>query len=93
MTTMRSRWRAATVAGAVAGVLLAGLSGTAAQAAGSGAITGVVVDPSGAAVSDVSVEATRVGGGEVPSVITDEDGTYTISGLAAGQYTDRKSVV
>ena len=83
---MRSRWRAATVAVAVAGVLVAGLSGTAAQAAGSGAITGIVVDPSGDPVSDVSVEATRVGGGEEPAVVTDDDGVYTISGLAAGQY-------
>lgn len=83
---MRSRWRAATATAAVAGILLAGLSGTAAQAADDGVITGVVVDASGDPVADVSVEATRVGGSEEPAVLTNDDGRYTISGLAAGQY-------
>lgn len=87
MSTLRSRLRATTVAVAVIGILAGGLAGTAAHAAGTGILSGTVVDPDGAPVSDVSVELTRVGGGTVPDpVATDEDGAYAFPALAAGQY-------
>jgi len=87
MSTLRSRLRATTVAVAVIGVLAGGLAGTAAHAAGTGILSGSVVDPDGVPVSDVSVELARVGGGPVPNpVATDEDGEYTFPALDAGQY-------
>jgi hypothetical protein len=52
---------------------------------GSGAITGVVTDPSGAVISDVTVTATSQNG-RSETANTDGSGRYLIPGLSAGAY-------
>src|SRR3712207_1711125 len=52
-----------------------------------GSITGVVRDPNGAAVVGASVEATNEGTGDKRTATTNEDGSYTITNLDAGNYT------
>lgn len=60
-------------------------AGIDAQLALGGAIAGTVRDASGAALGGVSVQALRLGGGWA-SATTTPNGTYTLTGLPAGQW-------
>jgi hypothetical protein len=63
------------------------LSGPAhAQTSGTGAITGVITDPSGAVVPHVPVEITSQETGSSHSAISSASGTYTASLLLPGKY-------
>lgn len=53
---------------------------------GSGAITGVVTDPSGAVVADAKVAATSLSSGQSATTRTDSNGVYVFSGIPAGIY-------
>lgn len=64
-------------------ILGAGLYG---QQAGTGTITGVVTDSSGALIPDAKVTATAVQTGVARSTTTGPDGTYTIPYLLTGSY-------
>src|SRR5579859_5371123 len=55
---------------------------------GTGALRGQVTDPSGALVPGASVTA-KGPGGKVKVATTNQQGVYTINGLAPGQYTVR----
>src|SRR5262249_21186689 len=52
-----------------------------------GAITGTVDDPSGAAMVGASVTATNIATGAVRNATTDEQGNYTFPDLTPGTYT------
>ena len=52
----------------------------------SGQISGNVTDQGGAALPDATVTATQVGTGIQRTVVTSDDGNYTISDLAVGVY-------
>jgi len=58
-----------------------------AQTATTGAITGVVTDPSGAVMPNVRVILTNVGTSATRETATDAQGTYSFSLLEPGQYT------
>lgn len=74
------------------GCLLALLAfATPGQAQVSAAISGRVMDPSGAAVSGATVAATNVETGAARSTVTDEAGRYAILALAVGEYEVRIS--
>src|ERR1700693_6235065 len=66
-----------------------GISGESAQtpAESSRAITGVVLDPSGAAVSGAQVALTTTEGTAVSSTTTDNTGSFHFEKLASGVYT------
>src|SRR5437867_1790272 len=57
-----------------------------AQTAGTGALTGTVMDSSGAVLPGVMVTTTSVDTGQSRSVITAEDGTYRVTLLPPGNY-------
>jgi len=57
-----------------------------AQTAGTGALTGRVIDASGNAVADATVTATSVETGQTQSAITGPDGTYKFDRLPPGNY-------
>src|SRR5579862_9015855 len=57
-----------------------------AQSAGTGALTGNVTDPSGAAVPGVSVTATNVDTNQARTLVTGTDGGYKFSLLPPGTY-------
>ena len=57
-----------------------------AQSAGTGALTGTVIDPSGAVIPNVTVTATNVATGQPRSLITGATGLYKFSLLPPGQY-------
>jgi hypothetical protein len=57
-----------------------------AQTASTGAVAGVVTDPNQAAVSAVQVTATNQATGEVRSVLSQPNGSYTIPLLPPGDY-------
>lgn len=61
-------------------------AGLAAQSSGSGAISGVVTDPSGAVVTDAQITAKSLQTGDVRTVHTTSQGSYTISALQPGDY-------
>jgi len=86
MTTTRARLRWTAALLAVPVVLAAALTAPAASAAGTGSIRGVVLDGAGQAVDSLSVEVFTAGGAELPPVLTDADGEYVVTGLAAGEY-------
>jgi len=69
------------------------LVGVHAQSATTGNITGTVRDPQGAAVPKAEVTITDEKTGVSRTVRANEDGFYNATSLAAGIYTDRKSVV
>jgi hypothetical protein len=52
----------------------------------SGHLSGTVTDPSGAAVAGASVELKSASGAPVASTSTDKSGTYSFTGVAAGNY-------
>src|SRR5579872_4765869 len=55
---------------------------------GTGTLRGVVTDPSGATVPGASITATGAGG-QVKVGATNQQGLYSITGLAPGKYTVR----
>ncbi len=57
-----------------------------ASAQQSGRMTGVVTDPTGSPIPDVSIEATRAGTGDRRAVSTNDSGVYVLSPLAPGDY-------
>ena len=57
-----------------------------AQTAGSGAITGIVTDPSGKSVPNATVTATSIGTGQSRTATTGPDGNYKFSLLSPGNY-------
>jgi hypothetical protein len=57
-----------------------------AQTAGTGALTGKVIDASSNAVANATVTATNVDNGQARSTTTGTDGTYKLDGLPAGNY-------
>src|SRR5437867_3483128 len=57
-----------------------------AQTASTGALTGTVMDSSGAVLPGVMVTTTSVDTGQTRSVITGEDGTYRVTLLPPGNY-------
>jgi hypothetical protein len=57
-----------------------------AQSLTTGAIAGVVEDPSGAVVPNATVTATNLGTGSQRTATSQPDGTYTVSLLVPGQY-------
>jgi hypothetical protein len=52
----------------------------------SGAIVGIVVDPSGAIVPGATVDVTSIGTGALRTTVTDQRGNYTVSNLPLGAY-------
>jgi hypothetical protein len=62
-----------------------------AQSAGTGAITGTVTDPSGAAVPNVTVTVTNLETNQSRTVTTGPDGVYRITLLPPGNYKARFS--
>jgi hypothetical protein len=61
-------------------------SATAFSQAISGNLTGVVTDPSGAAVNGATVDATNVGTGQKVTTTTRGSGEYILSNLPVGTY-------
>jgi hypothetical protein len=66
------------------GVVLAGR--TFGQTASTGAVTGVTLDPSGAALPGVVVHVAKEGGGETKSATSDENGRFGFVLLPPGKY-------
>jgi hypothetical protein len=62
-----------------------------AQTAGTGALTGTVADPGGAAVPNVTVTVTNTGSGQERTVTTAGDGSYKVGLLPPGAYQVRFS--
>jgi hypothetical protein len=56
-------------------------------AQGTAALKGTALDPSGAVISGVSVEARNVATGVEEQTLSGPDGVYAFAGLAAGTYT------
>ena len=71
----------------VLGVLLSGWPAlVGAEGPAGGSLVGTVLDPTGAALPGVSVEAHPEGGGRAASVTTAAEGAYRIDGLAPGRW-------
>lgn len=68
-------------------VVLFAFSIFAAGQAGTGAITGVVTDPSGAVVQGANVTATNTATGATRTVVSSDSGNYNLTSLAPGSYT------
>ncbi len=74
-----------------AAVLLAAIHTTADAQSINGAFHGTVTDPLGAVVAGAKVEVKNLASGEVRQATTNEDGFYTITGLAPGHYSESAS--
>ena len=70
-------------------ILLSATSG--AQTAATGAIAGVITDPSGASVANANVKITSEETGDTRSAMTGANGSFVVSLLPPGQYTVRAS--
>ena len=70
-------------------VVLFALSIFAAGQAGTGAITGVVTDPSGAVVQGANVTATNTATGATRTVVSSDSGNYNLTSLAPGRHGQR----
>ena len=57
-----------------------------AQTAGTGKLTGTVIDASGKAIANATVTATSVDNGQMRSATTATDGSYRFDGLPPGNY-------
>jgi hypothetical protein len=66
--------------------LLVTIASLSAQTSGTGALTGTVTDPSGAAVPNVTVTATSTETGQARTTMTSGDGTYKFGLLSPGTY-------
>src|SRR5215467_12200464 len=62
-----------------------------AQTAATGAIAGVITDPSGASVANANVKITSEETGDTRSAMTGANGSFVVSLLPPGQYTVRAS--
>lgn len=78
MTTRRITWAMTMVAALAAAPVFAQI--------GSGALTGVVVDGSGAAVPAATVHARAVATGATRDAVTGSAGDYSLQGLGPGEY-------
>src|SRR5262245_9887620 len=67
-------------------LLLAGFQGSAQAQTGAASITGLVVDPSGAATPGVTVAATNQATNVEYSALTNDAGVYTITSVTVGSY-------
>ncbi len=67
-------------------VFLAGAPSLMAQSASTGALTGTVVDPSGAVVPNATVTATSLSTDQARTTMTGSDGSYKIGLLPPGNY-------
>src|SRR6266851_9067732 len=54
---------------------------------GTGEISGVVTDPSGAAISQAEIKIRNEANGQIKTILTDDQGRYTGLDLLAGNYT------
>ncbi len=89
MVTIRNRWRAALRSTAlVASGCLALLPGLRAQEVSAG-ITGIVSDPTGAAIADAQVEVEDLDRGVSWSTRSNEAGNYALPRLQVGRYSAR----
>lgn len=84
MTSLLIR-RASSTFGLCLFVMTAGLSPLKAQSVGS--ITGTVLDQAGKTIAGASVTVKTVAGAVAAAATADDDGRFTASGLAAGNYT------
>ncbi|MDX2032573.1 MAG: MG2 domain-containing protein [Blastocatellia bacterium] len=62
------------------------LAGGTIQTGDAGALSGVVIDPTGAAIAGASVRATNLATGQTHQVRTEEAGDFLIRNLSAGRY-------
>jgi len=85
---MKGSWRFMVVPGLVLALALSafGPSQVHAQTVSTGAVTGVVTDPSGAPIAAVAITATEKGTGLKRSATTDSTGSYRFSLLPPGDY-------
>jgi Carboxypeptidase regulatory-like domain/TonB dependent receptor/TonB-dependent Receptor Plug Domain len=67
-------------------LMFAGASLVQAQSATTGALTGVITDPSGGVIAGATVTATSLGTGQSRTTTTDSNGSYRFSLLQAGNY-------
>ena len=67
-------------------LFIVSLLSVSAQTVTSGQITGNVTDPGGSAVPDATITLKQIGTGETRTVMTSEDGNYTVPNLAVGIY-------
>jgi Carboxypeptidase regulatory-like domain/TonB dependent receptor len=67
-------------------VLLLGGQLLLAQSSGTSALTGVITDPSGGAIPNVTITLTNNGTGQARTATTGQDGTYRFSLLQPGDY-------
>lgn len=67
-------------------VVALGLAGEALAQFGAGEISGVLLDPAGAALAQASVKVTNQATGVTKTVVTDDQGRYTALDLPAGRY-------
>ena len=67
-------------------LFIVSLLSVSAQTVTSGQLTGNVTDPGGSAVPDATVTLKQIGTGETRTVMTSEDGNYTVPNLAVGIY-------
>src|ERR1700677_3481956 len=71
---------------ALAGMLIASAACCSGQTAGTGTITGVVTDTSGAAIPNATVVITNTDTGVSRTIQTNSDGSYTATFLQPGHY-------
>jgi hypothetical protein len=57
-----------------------------AQSASTGALKGIVTDPTGAVLQSAAISLRNKGTGETRTAITDQDGSYRLSLLPPGEY-------
>jgi hypothetical protein len=64
-----------------------------AQSASTGALTGLVTDPTGSVLQNSKISLSNYGTGETRTAITNQDGLYRFSMLPPGEYELRVEVV
>src|SRR4051812_46310288 len=90
ITSRTARLRLAALAAVAAFVLLSAIPSVT-QTSETGAITGVVTDPSGAIVANAKITVTSEGTGDSHSTLSGTNGSFVISLLPPGRYTVRSS--
>jgi len=79
--------RRSTFAALLASAVIAACGLLSAQTGGTGAISGAIMDPSGAMVPGAQVKVTEVATGATRTLLSNDRGLYVISLLPPGQYT------
>ncbi len=79
-------WQSAATAAVCAAFLFFAASAAGARQSVSATLRGVVVDPNGAAIPGAAVKATNTATGVARSTTTNEEGAFTFSRLAPGDY-------